>query len=492
MTLAAPATRVKRRTAGFCRSCGARVHNRCTVETPGATVMQSNADLDPARPAHPPRRGPARRLLRAWLRLFGHFRDFHSYGSPRLMYIGWVGAFAYFAMYLLRFTPMHPNYPANPGPVDDLALRALMFVMLLAQGLHRHWPPRLLAWYIPFAYVTLILALPFFATYQGLVRGGGMSAVSNCLLSMAVLTLLVDWRNQIATLLIGVCAAVLMFKLQYPGQPIAGDMIRLIPSLLVILLGSHAFKHSTEFVERERKLLAQQQDNERRLAALSDTLAFLAHELNTPLAAIRGNTTILKQRHPGEAAALDRTERAALYCQNLVSAFVQSARQAHPGAVGPRVTASELVAALLNEYPLEERERASIRVRIEQDFALTGRRDLLYLVFCTLTRNALQAMRAVAQPRLAIAAGVAPAGEGGQAGRGWIRFTDNGSGIPPQLLQKLAVVPVTTRAAEGGSGMGLLFCRRVMESAGGSLRVESQPGAGTTVTLEFDQNRAPA
>lgn len=76
--------------------------------------------------------------------------------------------------------------------------------------------------------------------------------------------------------------------------------------------------------------------------------------------------------------------------------------------------------------------------------------------------------------------------------RGWIRIADSGGGIPEAVLQKLTHEPVTTREAEGGTGMGLLFCRRVMESMGGSVSATSKPGEGTTVLLEFDPTRAPA
>ena len=91
--------------------------------------------------------------------------------------------------------------------------------------------------------------------------------------------------------------------------------------------------------------------NEGRVAALRETLGFLAHELNTPLATVRGCVSTVAARHlpaapdappgvaqfiedqPGELmAALERAERRALYCQSLVSTFVQSARDAYPGA----------------------------------------------------------------------------------------------------------------------------------------------------------------
>ena len=121
--------------------------------------------------------------------------------------------------------------------------------------------------------------------------------------------------------------------------------------------------------------------NEGRVSALRETFGFLAHELNTPLMTVRGYVSTLAARHlpaapdapagmaqfieyhPGELlAALERAERAALYCQSLVSTFVQSARDAYPGAAAQTVSAASLVAALLDEFPFEE-ERTVVGVQ---------------------------------------------------------------------------------------------------------------------------------
>lgn len=243
--------------------------------------------------------------------------------------------------------------------------------------------------------------------------------------------------------------------------------------------------------------------NEGRVAALRETLGFLAHELNTPLATVRGCVSTVVQRHlpagpdtpPGTVqfaehhtgellAALERAERRALYCQSLVSTFVQSARDAYPGGATQTISGSSLVKSLLDEYPFEESERSWVSCDVAQDFSLPGRRDLLYLVLCTLTKNALQALRTTAAPRLHIQLG-REAERAGQPSRPWMRFTDNGPGIAPDVLQKLTREPVTTRSQSGGNGMGLMFCNRVMQSIGGAIAVESSPGQGASVSLFF-------
>ncbi len=241
--------------------------------------------------------------------------------------------------------------------------------------------------------------------------------------------------------------------------------------------------------------------NEGRVAALRETLGFLAHELNTPLATVRGYLSAVANRHqptpdappgtvqfvevqPGEVmAALANAERRALYCQSLVSTFVQSARDAYPGAALQTFSAANLVSSLLDEFPFENNERSSVSSHVEEDFFLPGRRDLLYLVLCTLTKNAMLALRERQSPRLRIELGREAAGTG--PARSFMRFIDNGPGIPPELLGRLTREPVTTREGAGGNGMGLMFCRRVMQSIGGGIEVSSEVGQGACVSLYF-------
>jgi two-component system, response regulator PhcR len=242
--------------------------------------------------------------------------------------------------------------------------------------------------------------------------------------------------------------------------------------------------------------------NESRVAALREALGFLAHELNTPLATVRGYVSTVggryippapgapegiaqfREEHPGElVTALERAERRALYCQSLVSTFVQSARDAYPDAVPQSISASSLVEALLDEFPFEEPERGGVTLDVRHDFRLPGRRDLLYLVLCTLTKNALLALRGRPDARLWVEVDSSP--EAPQGRRAWIGVRDNGPGIPPEVLAKLTREPVTTRAASGGSGMGLMFCQRVMQAISGQIEVHSTVGEGTLVTLYF-------
>ncbi|RMD82201.1 MAG: GHKL domain-containing protein [Candidatus Dadabacteria bacterium] len=73
----------------------------------------------------------------------------------------------------------------------------------------------------------------------------------------------------------------------------------------------------------------------------------------------------------------------------------------------------------------------------------------------------------------------------GEQGLVRIEVSDTGAGIDPRELPKIFDPFYTTKAVGEGSGLGLAIARRVIEQHGGSVRVESEPGAGTRVILEL-------
>ena len=64
-----------------------------------------------------------------------------------------------------------------------------------------------------------------------------------------------------------------------------------------------------------------------------------------------------------------------------------------------------------------------------------------------------------------------------------VKIKDNGCGFPSDQLSKAFNEKFTTKAQ--GHGFGLLVCHRIIESHNGTLDVESSPGEGTTITINF-------
>jgi signal transduction histidine kinase len=65
----------------------------------------------------------------------------------------------------------------------------------------------------------------------------------------------------------------------------------------------------------------------------------------------------------------------------------------------------------------------------------------------------------------------------------WIEVADNGSGIPPEILDRIWDANFTTKAS--GTGLGLATVRSIVDRAHGGIAVSSSPGRGTTFRVRL-------
>jgi two-component system NtrC family sensor kinase len=66
-----------------------------------------------------------------------------------------------------------------------------------------------------------------------------------------------------------------------------------------------------------------------------------------------------------------------------------------------------------------------------------------------------------------------------------MRFEDSGCGINGDDIKRIFDPFFTTKAPGKGTGLGLSICYTIMDQAGGRIRAESEPGRGTSISLEI-------
>lgn len=243
--------------------------------------------------------------------------------------------------------------------------------------------------------------------------------------------------------------------------------------------------------EREAQLQQKQQELLRaeRLAAVGRVSAQVAHEIRNPLSSIGLNVEMLQEQidtakftteaEAGEAKhLLTSVTREVDRLTEITEDYLRLARL--PTPVKRPEDLQKIVEEVLG-FAHEELERAGLKVvppaASDATFPVSADEGQLRQVLLNLIRNAREAM--AAGGTLSIA--VDRQGE-------WltVRVSDTGSGIAPEVREKLFEPFFTTK--QGGTGLGLPLSRQIVEAHGGHIEVESTVGMGTTFTLFFPRS----
>ena len=247
-----------------------------------------------------------------------------------------------------------------------------------------------------------------------------------------------------------------------------------------------------------------------RLATVGEMASLLSHELNQPLAAISSYATgsiNLLEAPPAEPAG-PASPAQAEQLRDLRMALQHIARQAERAGkviksvhdfvrrrdqARESVPAQQLLDAILPLVILQAR-KLGVRVHTQVEPGLPPvwcDRTMVEQVLLNLARNAMQAMDDPALPARVLTLRVRHAASNQHSA--WVEFsvTDVGSGIPPEVAERLFTPFFTTRRE--GMGLGLSMCRTVIEQHGGYLGFAPHEPRGTvfTFTLPADPGTAP-
>lgn len=234
-----------------------------------------------------------------------------------------------------------------------------------------------------------------------------------------------------------------------------------------------------ELADRQARLTALQGEliQRERLAASGRMVAELAHEIRSPVAALRNCLEVLLRRLDGDPPGREFANLAIdelLRMHELAERMLDLNRPADPGRAACRVgtVAREVRALMYAGSP----DGYSIEISGE-DASAAIPPDALKQVFLNLVGNAREAVGKGLQLNVevrAVDSGVR------------VSVHDNGPGIPPEILPRIFDPFFTTKTNTGGVGLGLSVAEGIVRKYGGRIYAEtSVPDGGASFVLEL-------
>jgi signal transduction histidine kinase len=243
--------------------------------------------------------------------------------------------------------------------------------------------------------------------------------------------------------------------------------------------------------EAERERLEIQLRQSQKLEAMGTLAGGIAHDFNNILGAILGYGE-LAQKDAAEGSAarryLDNVMHAGGRAKSLVDRILAFSRSG-VGELGPvnvQAVIEEAIELLATSLAPGVRLDKSLAAG---DAAIVGDATQLHQVAMNLCTNALHAMKnggvlGVALDRMEVAH-VRRLSRGDLAPGAYVRLcvSDTGSGIPPQVLERMFDPFFTTKGAGEGTGLGLSLVHGIVADLGGTIDVDTTVGRGTTFTI---------
>ncbi len=249
--------------------------------------------------------------------------------------------------------------------------------------------------------------------------------------------------------------------------------------------------------------------NAEKLRAASAIGGNIAHELRTPLASIRllakavnKHSQLLVDTYArakqsdlqigdltsdqivGLRSALSMIEAEVAYSNTVIDMLLFNTADRLSPSSTDRFRLSEAVSEAISRFPFNNAgEKALITVHVHDDVHVECPKLLVVHVLFNLIKNGIYFAQKSSKGTLRIAIA-------SHRGKPSVELTDSGPGIAPSTRKRIFDRFYTTSDAGQGAGIGLSFCKTVMDTIGGEIQCDSSEGRHTTFRLLFRPARS--
>ena len=241
------------------------------------------------------------------------------------------------------------------------------------------------------------------------------------------------------------------------------------------------FSGTLESLALEKQRLQQELFHKEKLAYVGQMASSIVHEIRNPLNTLETFIKYIPQKYNNPEFRQKLTLLLPAEIERMKKVLERLLEMAKPSHLNPEsVNICELIDRTL-ELLKDRLELKKIIVKKEYGSAqiiAPVDSDLIKQVFLNLFLNAVHAL----DEEGILTIGVKSSGAIIDIG-----INDNGPGIPSEIQKKLFTPFFTTK--KDGIGLGLVITKEIIEEHGGSINVESTPGAGTTFTIQLPAGR---
>lgn len=235
----------------------------------------------------------------------------------------------------------------------------------------------------------------------------------------------------------------------------------------------------------EKKLKVMAENNNQLMQTLA---AAVSHEIRTPLSVISACLDnlekIIKEDNPKIKDYFKKLKRVIKGAATLTRMVLTNLRIAASSKVDKRhfknCSMRNTVLQTLEDYPFKEDERELVYwEEAEEDFFYLGDATLTQHILMNLLKNAFEAIKEARKGKIEISFNTT------RKRVNELIFKDTALGIPTDIQEKLFTQFQSTKSMGTGTGLGLTFCRLIMQAYGGEIVCQSVEGKYTKFILRF-------